>query len=148
MSYNTVAEADAYFSAGYGYDKWPGLDNAAKQQALDSAQRQLDVSCTWYGDKCDSSQDNAFPRTPDCPNVPADVKAAECEIAYNIVSTGSTSTGSGAQLTEIKAGSVGLKFEAGAAGNPLVNTLTTKLLLPYGMCSGSGTTTVIPIVRT
>lgn len=146
MSYNTPTEATEYFAARYGYDLWPPLTEEQQQQALTSAQQQLDNMCFWYGDPTDPEQDNAFPRNG-ATEVPQDVKDAECEIAYSIVSTNSTSTTSGDPLTELTAGSVTLKFDAGTSNNPLVNDLTTKLLAPYGLCSGGGSTTIIPMER-
>ena len=146
MSYNTIVEADAYFLAGYGYTKWDALTDPTKQQALESAQQQLDNMCIWYGEPTEEDQDNAFPRDGDT-EVPEDVKTAELEIAYAIVDTGSTSTDSGDPLSELKAGSVTLKFDAGASSNPLINDLTDKLLTQYGICGGSGSTKLVPMER-
>ncbi len=144
-SYVTVVEADAYFAAGYDFPKWDSEPN--KEGALVSAAQQLDVQCIWAGDPCDADQAMSFPRTPDCPEIPQNIKNAQCEIAYRIVDTGSTQTDTGDPLTEIKAGSVTIKFKASSPGNPLINTLTNKLLSGYGLCSGSGSTTIVPIVR-
>lgn len=151
MSYNTVAEADTYFDARYGYDKWAPLDDIQKQQALTSAQQQLDLKCMWYGDPTDPEQDYAFPRDGDT-EVPQDIKDAECEIAYNIVSAGSSSaaTTEADPLSELTAGSVTLKFDTADAtttSTSLFNDLTDKLLSPYGLCGGSGSTSLTPMMR-
>lgn len=145
MSYTTPAEAIAYFAALYGYDQWP-TEEATQQQALNSAQQQLDSLCQWYGYPTDPDQVNAFPREGET-EAPQGVKDAECEIAYSIITTGSTSTDAGDPLTELTAGSVSIKFDAGASSNPLVNDLTTKLLSPYGLCAGSGSTQITPMMR-
>lgn len=144
-TYVTVLEADTYYAARMGYESWALLDEPAKEKSLVSATQQLDLQCRWYGERSDSSQALAFPRTPDADPTPQAIKDAQCEIAFNISVTGSASTDGGDPLTELKAGSVTLKFEAGAADNPIVNDLTTKLLAPYGLCSGTGGTTIIPI---
>jgi len=144
-TYVTVLEADDYFSVRYGYENWALLDEPTKEKALVSATQQLDLQCRWYGEKSDSSQALAFPRTPDADPTPQAIKDAQCEIAFGITNTGSTSTDGGDPLNELKAGSVTLKFDGKATGNPIVNDTTTKLLAPYGLCSGSGSTTLIPI---
>jgi len=132
-TYVTVLEADAYFAARYGYDSWALLDEATKEQALVSAFSQMNAMCAWYFDMFDP--------------YPQNIKDAQCEIAFAITVTGSTSTDGGDPLTELKAGSVTLKFDAGSSGNPLVNDLTSSLLADYGMCSGSGSTKLVPMER-
>lgn len=143
-SYVTVAEADAYFTDRFGYDKW--ASETAQEAALVSAAQQLDLLCIWYGYLVDDEQLLAFPRNPDADPVPQDVKDAQCEIAYAIVDTGSTSTSADDALSELKAGSVTLKFDANSAteDNPLINSLTIKLLSPYGLCYGAGK---VPMVQ-
>jgi len=132
-TYVTVLEADAYFSARYGYESWALLAETIKEQALVSAFSQMNAMCRWFEDMSDP--------------YPQDVKDAQCEIAYAITVTGSTSTDGGDPLTELKAGSVTLKFEAGSTNNPLVSDLTSSLLADYGLCSGSGSTKLVPIWR-
>jgi hypothetical protein len=144
-SYVNVIEATAYFADKYGYTLWAGESD--KDGALVSACQQLDNMCDWYGSKVSDSQALAFPRTPDANPIPQVIKDAQCEIAYNIVSTGSVSTDGGDPLTELKAGSVQLKFDAKSTGNPLVNDLISRLLAPYGLCAGGGGTTLISIKR-
>lgn len=150
MPYNTNEEADAYFSARYGYDLWVPLDENQKTQALTSAQQMLDIMCVWSGEPTDPEQDYAFPRDGET-EVPEDVKNAECEIAYNVVAQGNTSTEAGNPLSKLKAGSVELNWEADTMPtNPIVNDLTKTLLRPYGLCDfdlGSGTTKQIPSYR-
>ncbi len=143
-SYITVAEADAYFAERYGYDKWDLEPD--KEGALISATQNLDMMCTWLGTKCDDSQALAFPRTPDCPEVPQDIMDAQCEVAYNIVNQGSVSQDAGDPLTELKAGSVTLKFEASSPNNPLRSGLVDNLISGYGLCGG-GSTRIIPMER-
>lgn len=144
-TYGTVAEADTYFAARFGFDKWIPLTELEKEKYLVSAAQQEDVLCLWYGEKSDEDQLLAFPRTPDADPTPLDIKHAQFEIAYAIVDTNSVSTDGGDPLTELKAGSVTLKFDPSATGNPLVNDLASSLLSAYGIC-GSGSTTIIPLV--
>lgn len=150
MPYNTVPAADTYFSERYGYLKWASLSDPIKTTALVSANQVLDLLCTWDGYKTDPDQENEFPRDGET-EAPDDVKTAELEIAYLIVDTNSVETDAGDSLTELKAGSVNLKFRATSkAGNPLVNEITKKLLGPLGQCDfnmGSGSTTLIPSYR-
>ncbi len=144
MSYNTISTADAYFIAGFGYDKWALQTDTVKNQALNSAQKYLDLFCNWYGYKCDYDQENAFPRSPYCPDVPDAILEAEAEIAFAIVDTGSTSTTSGDSLEELKAGSATLKFRASSStSNPLINDLVVKLLCQYGTCGGGGNSPIV-----
>jgi len=145
-TYISVTDADDYFSSRYGYDSWALLDNTNKEKALVSATQHLDLLCNWYGYKSDSDQDLEFPRSSssiDADPTPQDIKDAECEIAFAITSTGSTVTDGGDALTELKAGSVTMKFKATSTSNPIVNDLTLKLLAPYGSCSGGGAMNVI-----
>jgi len=132
-TYITVLEADAYFLARYGYESWVLLDEAVKEQALVSAFSQMNAMCTWYEELTDP--------------YPQGLKDSQCEIAFAITVTGSTSTDAGDPLSELKAGSVTLKFEAGSSGNPLVNDLTSQLLAEYGMCNSSSSTKLIPMER-
>lgn len=149
-SYNTIVEADAYFSALFGYAKWDPLDDPTKQQALNSAQQQLDLLCTWDGSKTVSSQDNEFPRDGET-EVPEEVKVSELEIAYAIVDANSTSTAGDDPLSKLVAGPVELEFKAGTnKGNPLVNGTVKILLSPLGSCDFNmkgGSTTQIPLYR-
>ncbi|RLC88516.1 MAG: hypothetical protein DRJ03_02595 [Chloroflexi bacterium] len=146
-TYVTVLEADTYFAARYGYESWALLDEPTKEKALISAAQQLDLQCAWYGSRVDDEQLLAFPRTPDADPVPQAIKDAQCEIAFAITTTGSTSTDGGDPLTELKAGSVTLKFEASSTGNPLISNMTSSMLAPYGLCGGSGSTKLVPMER-
>ena len=147
-SYLTEEDATLYFADKFGYDKWSGEAN--KPGALISATQQLDLLCNWHGLKSDSDQNLEFPRSyvtleVDSDPVPQAVKDAQCEIAYSIVDTASVSTDIDDSLTELKAGSVNMKFKATAARNPLINDLVVKLLAPYGSCSFGG---AVDVVRT
>ena len=145
-TYLTVAEADTYFSARYGYDSWALLDNPTKEKALISATQQLDLLCTWNGYKSDSDQQLEFPRSGtslDADPTPQAIKDAECEIAFLITTEESVSTDGGDALTELKAGSVTMKFKATTTGNPIVNDLTVKLIAPYGSCMGAGSIALV-----
>ncbi len=133
-TYVTIVEADSYFVSRYGYESWMLLDESSKQQALASAFSQMNAACTWFTDLTDP--------------YPQGLKDAQCEIAFAITVTGSTSSDGGDPLTELKAGSVTLKFEAGSSDNPLVSDLTSQLLSEYGICSSSGGTSIIPMELT
>lgn len=143
-SYVTVDEATAYFASRFGYYKWPA--ETEKEAALISAAQILDVRCAWYGQKIDIEQKLAFPRTGANPT-PSQIKDAQCEIAYEIVETGSTKTDGGDALSKLKAGSVELSFKATAGASPIISELTSSLLSPYGLCSGGGGTRLVPIQR-
>jgi len=148
-SYVTVAEATAYFAARYGYGSWVAETN--KEGALVSATQILDNYCDWYGYPVADDQALAFPRFAidweDDGLVPQEIKDAQYEIAYLIITQGSLNQRGDDALEEMKAGSVSMKFKARATGNPLVNALVDSLLLPFGICSGSGSTKVIPLQR-
>lgn len=144
-TYATLAEANAYFESLYGFPKWAPLTDPVKEQVLRSAFQQENNLCAWYGNPVDEEQAGAFPRTPDANPTPQAAKDAQCEIAYAIVDTGSVSTDPDDPLTELKAGSVTMKFKTGVSGNPLINDLVVDLLRPYGLCSGNGSTKLIPI---
>ena len=146
-SYVNESEADTYFADKFGYDNWGTATSANKNASLVSATQQLDLLCSWYGYKTDTDQLLAFPRLPDADPVPQAVKDAQCEIAYGIITSGSTSIEGGDPLTELKAGSVTLKFDAGSTPNPIINDLATKLLSQYGLCSGTGSTKIVQMVR-
>lgn len=144
-SYVTEAEADAYFSERFGYPSWD--TEANKVQALVSATQVLDLYCEWYGWPLDEDQLLAFPRGPNSEEVPLAIKNAQCEIAYSIAVTGSVNQVPDDAVEMLKAGSVQLQFKTSTPHNPIVNTLVDKMLKPYGMCSGSGSTKLIPIER-
>jgi len=142
-SYVTAAECTTYAADRYGYGAWATETN--KEEALISATQQLDVLCDWYGTKSDTDQTLEFPRNSvDADPVPQAVKDAQCEIAFAIVTTGAVVTVADDALTELKAGSVTMKFKATSPNNPLINDLVTKLMTPYGRCGGGGS---IPLVR-
>ncbi len=145
-TYLTVIEADAYFLARYGYASWAALDTTVKEQALVSAAQQLDQFCAWYGYVVETNQALAFPRTPDASPTPQAIKNAQCEIAYAITTTESTSTLSEDPLKTLKAGSVTFEFDTESTGkvNPIVNSMAIKLLTPYGICGGGGK---VPMVQ-
>lgn len=143
-SYGSVAEADAYFADRLGYDKWAAY--TSKDAALISAAQHEDLMCSWYELPCSSSQAMAFPRHPDCPNVPDNIKYAQFEIAYQMVDRGSSLVTHEDALTELKADVITLKFKATSPKNPLKTDLIMGLLSPYGLCSGgSGATSIIPV---
>ena len=148
-SYVTVVEATAYFAARYGYGAWVAETN--KDGALISAAQILDHYCEWYGYPVADDQSLAFPRFAidweDDGLVPQEIKDAQCEVAFLIITQGSLNQRPDDSLEEMKAGSVSMKFKAKAGGNPLTNALVDSLLLPFGICSGSGSTRMIPIER-
>jgi len=146
-TYVTVVEADTYFAARMGFDSWAVLDEPTKEKALVSATQQLDTLCSWYGSKCDSAQNLAHPRTADCPDVPQDIKDAQCEIAFPVSVNGTASTAGEQELKSMDAQGKLEWFEGVTPGNILVNPLVSSLLSPYGLCSGGGSTTIIPTGR-
>jgi len=157
MPYNTVEEATGYFSERYGFDLWAEQSVPVQTSALVSANQILDLLAEWYGTKVDIDQDNEFPRSGltftvkvDDNGIPLDIKYCECEIAFKIVETGSTSTLADDSLEELKAGPASLKFKAMVKSNPLVNGIVKKLLTKYGLCEFNlqqGTTKSIPVLR-
>ncbi len=132
-TYVTIPEADAYFTAGYGYESWALLDESSKQRALSSAFSQMNAMCDWFTDLTDP--------------YPQGIKDAQCEIAFAISVTGSTSTSGSRNLKSLEAEGNLEWFENDKRNNPLVNDLTSSLLSEYGLCSSSsGSTKIIPMV--
>lgn len=150
MPYNTLGEADIYFTSRYGYGEWAVLTDDVKNSALLSASEILDLLCTWNGVKTDPEQTAEFPRDGES-EVPQAVKTSELEITYAIVTTGSTSTKGDDSLTRLKAGPVEMEFKASMnSGNPLINGTVRTLLSPLGECSfnmGGGSSRSIPVYR-
>jgi hypothetical protein len=148
-TYVIVTEADAYFDFRYGYDKWAGLTEPVKEQLLRSAVQKLDFLCTWNGELCSDSQPLAFPRKEQDCDTPQQVKDAQCEIAYLMLSAGSVSAVPENPLKSLKAGSAELEwFDRVAPVDPLTSGIVMDLLGPYGTClSSGGSTSFIPIER-
>jgi len=149
-SYITVAEADLYFLNKVNADVWDALDPAMKEKLLISGAQQLDIMCLWNGKKISSTQAMEFPRTHADP-VPVSIKNAQAEIALIMSNQGSSSgasAGGGDPLTELKAGSVTLKFDTSKASttksNPYATPLISRWLSAYGSCA-FGTTRLIPM---
>lgn len=151
-TYVTVTEADSYFDIHYGYEKWADLDEPTKEQLLRSAVVKLDTSCTWYGEKCAPDQPLAFPRNyPDetC-TTPQGIKDGQCEIAYLILDTGVSLSGSLENtMKRLKAGGVEMEyFDRVPPADVLLSGIVSSLLGKYGLCGGGGSmTTVIPVLR-
>lgn len=149
-SYVTVLEADDYFSDRFGKEAWAAETN--KEGALISAAQFLDLACSWYNSPCEVDQKMAFPRIPDCPNVPQAVKDAQCEIAFSMVSSGGSETGAEPEMKKLKAGSVEMEwFESGVTNSSLMPDISKALLSSYGDCSASslagGSTRIIDSPR-
>ncbi len=144
-SYITVAEADTYFSENYGYEAWDTCSD--KDGALVSATKQLDLMCAWYGSKSDPDQGIEFPRAPDADPVPQEIKNAECEIAYSIVSVGSTATQADQEIKKVESEGNIEWFQGKPYGNQLINDLVVSMVKQYGLCAGNGSTTTIPAGR-
>ena len=131
-SYADVAFADAYFSDRYGFEKWASEVN--KEQALISATQILDSLCVWESVKVDPDQKLEFPRVGADPT-PEAIKQAQCEIAYAIIDSGSTSTEGERLLKSLEAKGNLEWFGEKNYENPLVNDLVKSLLSTYGLCS-------------
>lgn len=145
-SYVTVEEATTYYAARYGFDAWAA--STFKDAALVSAAQVLDNYATWFGDKTDYAQPLQFPRVGiDHADVPEEVKDAQCEIAYLIITNQSTSQVADDPLTSLKAGSLALSFNAVKKRNPLISPLVESLLMEFGLSSGGGATKIIPVYR-
>lgn len=105
MSYNTLAEANTYFSNRYGSSDWEDADVSDLQKALSTAYKRLNQEY-YMGTRTSTSQEGAFPRYGlkdrngewiDENTVPQDIKDAECELAlallngqYSLEVTGNT----------------------------------------------------------
>ena len=146
-TYLTVADSDTYFASRYGFDDWAGLGTTVKEQALVSATQLLDLMCDWYGVKVDDAQALAFPRYPDATPVPQEVIDAQCEIAFAITASGSTSTTGEQKLKSLEAAGNLEWYEGKDYTNPLVSDLTYSLLAQFGTCTGTGSTTMIDVGR-
>lgn len=129
--YNTNSDADDYFNARFGFEKWGLLTEPNKSKALFSANQILDNICEWFYDKTDSEQTAEFPRNGEI-EIPTKIKYAECEIAYLIVENNSVVTDPGAQLIEMKAGPVSMKFDTVKQSNPLINDLIKIMVSDFG----------------
>lgn len=140
MSYNTIQEANDYYSSFFfDLSKWNGFNDSDKQKILNSASQNLDISCKWYGYKIDKNQSGEFPRNIANP-VPADIKKAELEMAFSIVENGIgvSTIKKDLPLTELKAGSVTIKFDTkGEVKNRdiLLNPYVKSVLSKYGICN-------------
>ena len=148
-SYVTVDEADTYFAEHYGYDLWDPLTEEQKEQALRSAVMKLDLSCRWYGSKCDDDQPLQFPRDVHGCETPNGIKAGQCEIAYLMVTAGTANPDQENELSELTAGPVTLKWNTEPEKvDPLESGIVVDLLSQYGSCSKSGSgTSIIPMYR-
>lgn len=142
-SYITVVDADAYFLERYGASSWAVLTEANKTAALITAVPVLESYCVWEGDKTEEDQDLEFPRDGET-TVPQDIINAQCEIAFNIVANGGPDIVPAYQLNELKAGSVGLKWNAPIKGvDPIFTTTVKSYLDAYcnSVLSATGGTT-------
>jgi Putative DnaT-like ssDNA binding protein len=143
-SYVTEAEATTYFADRFGFDKW--VAETKKNEALISATQIQDLLCIWNSEKSDPDQTLEFPRVAYDPT-PQDIKDAQCEIAYAIIDNASVSTEGERLLKSLDAKGKLEWLESKNYNNPLVNDLVVNLLSQYGLCSGGGSTTIIPIDR-
>jgi hypothetical protein len=141
-SYVDVVYADTYFESRFGYfATWSALTEDQKGAALISACQELGVQCTWDGRPTDESQALPFPRYPDT-EVPDEIKIAQCEIAFGVVSAGVADPAAAGEnpLKKLQAGSAVLEFDTSRAGGTIrfVNDYTATLLSKYGDCSFTG----------
>lgn len=121
--YSDISDADDYFNGSTRFSDWDGLTTDEKGRALVSSTRLLERQ-TWQGNKTDSGQDLAFPRTGltdrdgnevDDSTIPADVIEASQLLALFIhLEELNEQTSSTEDLNKrIKAGSVEIeKFRA------------------------------------
>lgn len=86
-SYVTLEEADKYFEEKLGADFWAELDETAKEKALITASRQIDIQ-PFLGRKADPKQEMSFPRIIRGKKyeVLYRVKAAVCEQVFGLFS--------------------------------------------------------------
>lgn len=130
-SYVTVAEADTYFGDRWGSDSWAILTEENKESLLISACSQQTYYCSWAGDPTDTEQDLPFPRNGDT-EVPQPIKDAQCEIAINMLASGSFNQSSANSLTKLKAGSVELNWhDSASTTNSIFSDYSSKLMAPY-----------------
>lgn len=83
MSYATVQEADAYFTARLPSDEWDLSDEPSKIKALATASRRIDNLC-YFGAKTAEDQEHQFPRNGKA-TVPTSILYACYEIAYALL---------------------------------------------------------------
>jgi len=155
-SYGTLDEFKEYLKGRYGSE----VVNTVPSRAalLITAARELDLLIC--GSKpATATQAMLFPVAGGCGCIPRAVKVAQFEIAINLATIGGVpgsiaSESSGQEVTEIKAGSVGLKFGSSstksvsrAKGNPLLTDNVKALLSPYGLCDTGGGTTIVKVYR-
>lgn len=102
----TRAEADAYFDLGLGGCAWEDLDEDIKERALVSATRDFQA-IPWNGCAVSSTQALAWPRrlpgASDGLTLPANVKAALCEHALDLVQREASKATGGADRAQLRA---------------------------------------------
>lgn len=130
-TYITLVDADAYFASRYNSSAWIALNNSDKEILLRSATRALDVYGTWGGEKTDENQALEFPR--DDEEIPENIKVAECEIANNILSSGSITPGTDPGLAKFKVDVIQFDFayQDFDKTNTLYDAFVKRLLDPF-----------------
>ena len=122
--YADVEDADLYLIAAIHAANWQSATEDTKKQALVSATRLLDRQ-RWRGDKTDSSEPLAWPRTStgidgvEDDIVPADIVNGSIELALSLIDGSdvqANSTPLAQKLESIKAGSVALTYFRSAEG--------------------------------
>lgn len=119
--YADIPTADAYLEGQITADTWRASDETTKARALVSATRLIDRQ-VWQGEKTDSYQESAFPRTGltdadgvevDSTTVPQQVVDATCELASAMVDGSNVQDSSqpGENTTQsLRAGSVAISY--------------------------------------
>jgi hypothetical protein len=148
-SYVSVADFNDYMSGRFGADAIGAVTDVTALIA--TAARELDLMICGSV-KATADQKMLFPILGGGGVIPDNVKAAQCELAIAIAEAGGVpgAAVAGQTVTEIKAGSVGLKFGSAdvESGSNRIHTDTVKALLaPYGLCKSGNKSRVIPVVR-
>lgn len=118
-TYVTLAEANTYLEDSVNAGAWAFLSDDDKIRALISAFRILEKQ-PWAGTKTNPAQTADFPRTGiscngetvDGATVPADIKAAQIELAYVLSQdpTLATAANTGSNTKRLQAGSASIEF--------------------------------------
>lgn len=125
-TYATVSQADDYLLGSVTADSWRALaTDEDKARYLVSATRSLDRQ-RWLGEKTESTQPLAWPRTGTGVDgveddvVPQDIINASIELAASLVDDSAPLTSQNNEQTtqSLKAGSAAITFFRGAGGEP------------------------------
>jgi hypothetical protein len=155
-SYVDLAYANTYFTSRLGSAAWGNYTNPDKEAALIQAASLMDSMFDWIGDKDTEEQSMRWPRAwaydlddylIDSDVIPENVKRAQCELAFFLVTSGGYA-GTSRGIDRFRVGPIMLDFDDSAAALPIPQVVI-DLLRGYGAYRGSGKSgnLNVPLVR-